>query len=58
METELLGLSVNSETGEVKHISKDIMIKYENAFTLNKEKPFIYPLKKKYRKQNKMLIKN
>lgn len=48
---ELSGLRINSETGEVKLQNSEIMIKYENAFTLEGKGSYFFPIKAKYKKK-------
>lgn len=50
METELTGLSVNSETGAVKDLKSGIDIKYENVYN-GDNKNFPYKIKRKYKKK-------
>lgn len=49
-ETELKGISVDSETGEVGKVNNEIKIKYENFFNGDNE-TFSSELKRKYRKK-------
>jgi hypothetical protein len=47
-QTELTGISINSETGEIKHEKSGVMIKYKNVYNGDNHK-FPFELQKKYR---------